>query len=170
MPRLLNIHFKRQILYSRLVQMGVLCRILVSALFSTVEINAEESPCLYRAYWESVQEKGRVGSCDHGPHSEYLAGSTQGAGGWICWCHVLPLHCLLSSSGMEGKIMAAFGFVPVIAMTLPYVPFSTVYVSLHLSPAAAAASVTPQETSRNKPFIWGVCQNENTFRKRKLIC
>lgn len=37
--------------------MGVLCRILVSALFSTVEINAEESPCLYRAYWEPLCKK-----------------------------------------------------------------------------------------------------------------
>lgn len=55
------------------------------------------------------------------------------------YCAV-SLHCLLSSSVMEGKILAAFGFMPVITMTLPYVPFSIVYVFLYLS--AAATSVT----------------------------
>lgn len=64
---------------------------------------------------------------------------------------VLPLHCLLSSSMMEGKILAVFGFMLVITMTLPYVPFSIVYVFLYLS--AAVTSVTQQEMSRNKPFI-----------------
>lgn len=95
-----------------------------------------------------VHEKGRVGSYDHMKHnsqSMFRIPGQQHPKGWRdrsanAIQRVLPLQCLFSSSGMEGKIMAVFGFMPVIAMTLPYVPFSIVYVSLYLS--APEASVT----------------------------
>lgn len=156
--------------------------LLVSGVFSTMEINNEESLCSpkidHLQSWLGifVQEKGRVRSYDHMKYKLQSMFTTEPSRahpeGWrdrsdnAIYC-VLPLCCLLSSSVMERKILSVFGFMPVVSRTLPYLPFSIVLVFLYLS--AAATSVTQQEISRNKPFVWGVCQKENTFRNRQLI-
>jgi len=59
----------------------------------------------------------------------------------LCSLPTLPAGLL----EVAGQILALVGSMPVITMTLPYVPFSIVYVFLYLS--AAAASVTQQVIS-----------------------
>lgn len=82
MPRFLNINFKRQILCCHFTSQWVCPNgsiaqnsvSPVSGVFSTVEINDEESSCsskpdhLQSLLGTFVQEKGRAGSYDHMKH------------------------------------------------------------------------------------------------------